>query len=127
MFSRMSHLQGVLQDGDKLLDLVVVQDSSRYPSLRGKPLEQIDPFSPLAIRRAPYLTFVCFDGNRKLIFGNKIKSTFGKNVIDCGQDFVLFSDIKIGGKVEQFSFLCCDRPWGRRIKQLMWSIKFVTI
>ena len=123
----MAHLQRVLEDGDELFDLVVVEDSRRYPSFRGQPFEQIDPFGPFAVRRASNPTFVRLKGNGELIFGDEVESAFGKDVVDGGQDLVLLSDVKVDGEVEQLSLLRCNRPWRRRVEQLMWSVKLVAV
>lgn len=49
MFGSMPHLQGVLQHGDELLDLAVIQDPGRDAALGGQPFQEIYPFSPLTI------------------------------------------------------------------------------
>lgn len=100
MLGSMAHLQGVLQDGDELFDLIVVQDTSGYPPLRSQAFQQVGPLCPLAVRWAPYLTFVGFERNRKLVLGNEIEGTFGQNLMNGGQNLILLLDIKVGRKVE---------------------------
>lgn len=45
----MTHLQGVLQDGDELLNLAVVQEVSRDAACSSQSFQKVYPFGPLAI------------------------------------------------------------------------------
>jgi len=101
----MSHLKGVLQNGNKLLDLAIVQNTGGDPALGSQPLQQIYPFRPFTIFRPLNWSRLGIYGNGKLVFGNEIKSTTRKAVIDPGQDDILFLDYQVGRKMRQIPLL----------------------
>jgi hypothetical protein len=101
----MSHLKGVLQDGNKLLDLAIVQHPGGDPALGSQPLQQIYPFRPFTVFRPLNGSHLGIYGDGKLVFGNEIKSTTREPVIDPGKDEILFLDYQVGRKMRQISLL----------------------
>ena len=90
MLSSVPHFQRILQDGDKLLNLSIVQDAGGDPPLCRQSLQQIHPFRPLAVVRAFNPSHILRQRDRKLIFSDKVKGTLREPVIDVAQDAILF-------------------------------------
>lgn len=99
VFGSVPHLQRVLEDSHKLLDLPIVQDSCGDSSLGGKTLEEINPFGPFSVLWPLDGAHVLGQGNGKLILGDEIESTLRQSIVDLAEDVVLLLDVKIGRQV----------------------------
>ena len=92
----MPHLQRVLQDGNELFDLTVVQNASGNSPLGGKTLQEVYPFRPFAVLGLLDLPARRIQRHRKLVFGNKVKGTPGQAIIDFREDTILLMNHQVG-------------------------------
>lgn len=121
------HLERVLQDGDELLDLAIVEHPRWNPALGSQSLEQVHPLSPLAILWPLDGAHVLGQRNGKLVFGNKVVCTLRQTVVHLSENGVLFLDQEVGGKVREFSLLKRNIVRSRRGKKLMRSVEFIPV
>lgn len=123
----MTHLQGVLQDGDELLNLAVVQEMSRDAACSSQSFQEVYPFSPLAVRGDLDGSLVLFDRNTELVLCDEVIGTLGQTVVDLVEDSVLLAGIEVSRELGKLFILGCDGLWRRWLQELMWAIKFIPV
>jgi len=122
-----SHLERVLQNGGKLLNLSIKEDMSRNPALSGKGLQEEDPFGPLAIIRRLDGSHLLPERDRELVLGHEIESALRQAIVDPIQDNVLFLNVKVGWEVGKLPLLPGNNLLWGTWKELMGAVKFITI
>ena len=122
-----AHLERVLEDGDKLLDLTVVQHPGWDPPLRRQPLEQVHPFGPLAILGPLDGPHVLRQRDRELVLCHKVVCALRQTVVDLGQDTILFLHQQIRREVGELPLLHGNVfRWGA-LQKLMGPIKLIPV
>jgi len=97
MFGSVPHLEGVLQDGDELLDLAIVQHPGWNPALGSKTLQEIYPLSPLPVLGSFHWSHLPIsERDWELVLRHEVKGALGQPVIDSGENIILLVDNEIG-------------------------------
>ena len=127
MLSRMSHLQTILQDGNKLLDLTVIQHARGNSSFGRKSLQKVNPLGPLAVLRALDGPHVLRQRDGELVLGYEVVGALRETVVDLCQDRVLFLDQEVGGQVRELALLHGD-VFGRwALEELVGAVELVAV
>jgi hypothetical protein len=100
----MSHLQTVLQNGNELFDLTVVKYASGNASLSRETLKQVHPLRPLTVARDSHWSLIGFDGDGKLVLGDKVVGTLRETIVDFGENVILFLGVEGDRKLWQILF-----------------------
>lgn len=127
MLGSVPHLERVLENGDKLLDLSIVKDSGGDPPLGGKPLQEVHPLGPLPVLRPFHGPHVLSQRDGELVLGHKVVGTLRQPVVDLVENVVLFLDMEVGWQVRKLSLLHGNHVRRRTLQELVWTIKLVSV
>ena len=123
----MAHLETVLQNGDQLLDLAIVQHARRDAALGRQALEQVDPFGPLAVGGAADGALVRLDGDGELVAGDEVVAALREAVVDLGQDLVLFLRVQRDGQLRQILLFGLVVAVDGLVEELRGPVEFVAV
>lgn len=93
MLGSVTHLQRVLQHGDQLLDLAIVQGMPGDAAPGGQSLEKVDPFIPFPVRGDLNGPLVLLQRDRESVSCEKVKAALRQTLVDLVQDSVLLCSV----------------------------------
>lgn len=127
MLGSMAHLKRVLEHGDQLLDLAVVQGMPRDAAPGGQPLEKVDPFIPFSVRGDLHGPLVLLQRDRESVSGKKVKATLRQALVDLVQDPVLLCGVQVSRELGQLVLPGWEVARCGWIQNLMRAIKLVPV